>query len=93
MNYIMIIRDCFLLLNRDVDNNSPDPPLPIVIVIGCPPPIVIGCPPSPLVGSKMHDVYIYIYIYIHIYIYICIYIYIYIYIPFFWRLRRAVSRI
>ena len=33
----VFVRDCCLLLNRDVDNNAPDPPLPIVIVIGRPP--------------------------------------------------------
>ena len=31
------MRLSFLLLNREVDSNSLDPPLPIVIVIGRPP--------------------------------------------------------
>ena len=57
--YIYIcIWDCFLLLNRDVDYNSPDPPQLLTDA----PPIVIGCPPSPLVGSKC-TMYAYAYIF------------------------------
>ena len=51
------IWDCYLLLNRDVDYNSPDPPQ---IVDGRPPPNCYWMPSLSSGGFKMPDVCIYI---------------------------------